>query len=101
MSGEVSIRTRVNGVIGDAFDQHRTAAAAVLGILRVAVAPVIAQARDTAGGAATENGEAQGGHQVGLVARVNRRSKLAVVAAANAASVMPKMDAPVLAVKAV
>jgi hypothetical protein len=86
----------------EALHQHGTAAAGVARLVRVAIAPMAAEARHTAGGAAAEDGEAQLRHAqaafVPAAARVNSRSKFAVVAAANSASVTPKTSAPTRAV---
>ncbi len=78
--------------------QHRAAAAAVLGVRRIARAPMIADTWHAARRAAAENGELQC-HAVDWPRNrdagtfLNRRAKLAVVAAAISASLKPRTAA--------
>ena len=84
--------------------QHRAATAAVLAVQRITITPIAPQPRHAARRAAAQNGKPHRRHYVACalrVARGNRRSKLAVVAAANSASVTPNTLAPTRAVKAV
>ncbi|OIQ73337.1 hypothetical protein GALL_450290 [mine drainage metagenome] len=90
--------------VGVTLDQQRAAAAAVFRVGRVASAPIAANAGHAAGGAATEDGEAEIGHQAAALhwaALANRRLKLAVVCAAKSSRDRPNRSAPVLAVSAV
>ena len=79
-----------------ALDQQRAAPPTVARLVRVAIAPVAAKAGHAARRSAAQDDEAQLCHQAAclhVLAFQNRRSKLAVVWAKNAASDSPKVSA--------
>src|SRR5690606_24100423 len=81
------------------FHQDGHPAAAVLGIIGVAAAPHVANARHSAGSAAAQDGDAHGPYSccAGNRALANSRKKLAVVCSARRDTGTPRTSATVLA----